>query len=296
MFKIRTLLIILLSLILLSQLGFTWGNSSTHQDITKAAIEDLPYKMATTFRPYKTWLADTSTDNGVRTGWDPHENDYFHYIDVDQKPPGNKWPFTTVPRNLYSYLTSYGDYTSGVNPYALSSITIVLSTAYRNWNQNKTASNFTTCLIWMARISHYCADLHQPLHLTINFNPNGVHSRYETSMLKKYDPVIYSALSTGMIYQSNPLEFGFSIISVAYPYYPLIAQADTTAKNFDPSYGTTYYNSLWSSTQSFTTTLLNLAAKDVASLWYTAWINAGLTVPVELSEFYSTLDTPIDKP
>lgn len=293
--KIGKIVIILLCIIILPQLGFTWGNQSTHQRITSAAIEDLPYVMATTFRPYKTWLSDTSTDNGVRTGWDPHETD-FHYIDTDSNPPGYTWPFISVPRNIATYLSQYGGYGAGVNPYALSSITVVLSTAYRNWNMNKTASNFTTCLYWMTRVSHYCADLHQPLHTANNYDPNGVHSRYETDMLKKYDPVIYIALSTGMIYQSNPLELGFSIISVAWPYYPKIAAADTVAENLDPTYGNTYLYSLWTSTQSYTTTLLNLAAKDVASLWYTAWINAGLTVPAELSEFYSTLDTPIDKP
>ena len=259
-----------------------------------AAIEDLPYVMATTFRPYKIWLGDTSSDNGVRTGWNPNES-YFHYIDTDKTPPGYTWPFGSVPRNLTTYTTQFGGYSAGVNPYALSSITVVLSTAYRNWNQNKTASNFTTCLVWMTRVSHYCADLHQPLHTTNNYDPNGVHSHYETDMLKKYNPVIYSTMSSGMIYQSNPLEFGFSIISVAWPYYPQIVAADTVARNLDPSYGNTYYNSLWNNTRSFTTTLLNLAAKDVASLWYTAWINAGLTVPVELSEFYSTLDMPANK-
>lgn len=295
MLKLRTLLIILLSLLFLSQLGFTWGNSYSttyqclHEGITKAAVEDLPYVMATTFRPFKTFLGDTSTDDGVRTGWDPNES-YFHYIDTDATPPGYTWPFASVPRNRATFLSQYGGYAAGVNPFALDSITVVLSTAYRNWNMNKTASNFTTCLVWMTRVSHYCADLHQPLHTADNYDPNGVHSRYESNMLKAYNPTIYSKLSTGMIYQSNPLEFAFSIISVAYPYYPKIAQADTTAYNIAHSYtSNAYFYSLWTSTQSFTTTLLNLAAKDVASLWYTAWINAGLTVPVELSQFEAIL-------
>ncbi|MDI6784946.1 MAG: hypothetical protein QME64_12750 [bacterium] len=294
MLKLGKTLIILLGLVLLPQFGLTWGNYG-HTRITSSAVEDLPLVMATTFRPVSTWLANTSTDNGVRTGWDPNET-YFHYIDTDKTPPGYTWPFTSVPRNLATYLSQYGGYAEGVNPYALSSITVVLSTAYRNWNNNKTASNFTTCLYWMTRVSHYCADLHQPLHTADNYDPNGVHSRYESELLDRKTPTVSSTLNSGAIFRSNPLEFGFSIISIAWPYYPQIAAADTVARNLDPSYGNTYYNSLWTSTQSYTTTLLNLAAKDVASLWYTAWINAGLTVPVELSEFYSTLDTPIDKP
>lgn len=295
------LFLILAGLLLYPQLVFSWGDYG-HTRITRSAIEDLPLVMATTFRPVSTWLANTSTDNGVRTGWDPHESD-FHYIDTDKNPPGYTWPFNSVPRSLATYLSQYGGYGAGVNPYALSSITVVLSTAYRNWNQNKTASNFTTCLIWMTRVSHYCADLHQPLHTTDDYNPGydpglngGLHHRYETTMLDDYTPSVASSLNSGAIYQSNPLEFGFSIISVSYPYYPKIAKADTTAHSLDSTYGTTYYYSLWTSTQSFTTTLLNLAAKDVASLWYTAWVNGGLPVPVELSEFYTTLDMPVDKP
>jgi hypothetical protein len=259
-----------------------WGTFG-HARITSSAIEDLPLEMATVFRPYKQWISDSSTDAGVRTGWAANES-YFHYIDADYLP-ANQWPFNTVPRIFSVYTAQYG-VSQGICCYEVDTLTLVLSTAYRNWMNNKTGSNFTTAMIWMFRISHYTADLDQPLHVTYNYDSMGSHSRYETTMLTRFTPTISSTLNSGTTYYSNPLEFAFSLVSASYPYIATIYTADSIARKLDSSYGNTYYNSLWGNTSSFTIKLLNKAAVDVASIWYTAWTNAkSMPVPVELSEF-----------
>jgi hypothetical protein len=278
---IQGLLIVFL-FFLLKPFGYGWGTYG-HTSVTQAAILNLPYNMRTTFIPYQKWLDDTSTDAGVRTNWAPNET-YFHYIDSDSNPACS-WPFDCLPRDYGTYTTQYG-VTNGVNPYIVNQVTYQLETAYRNWAANKTASRMTTALYWMARLSHYAADLNMPLHLTADYDPNNVHSRYETNMLNTYHPLVISQSGSGQIYKADIMAYCFSRMSARYPYYHTIAQADTTAENLDSSYGSTYYSSLWSQTRSFTTTMLNEAALDVSSLWYTAWTNAGLmTVPVELSEF-----------
>jgi hypothetical protein len=43
----------------------------------------------------------------------------------------------------------------------------------------------------------------------------------------------------------------------------------------------TYYTVLWERTQRFTIALLRESTTDIASLWYTAWMNAGVTTQVE---------------
>ena len=278
----KLILIIAITYFGYSNPAHAWGTFG-HTRITGSAIENLPLEMSTVFRPYKQWLSDTSTDAGVRTGWAPNES-YFHYIDVDYLP-ANQWPFNTVPRVFSVYTAQYG-IAEGICTFEVDTLTLVLSTAYRNWMNNKTGSNFTTVLYWMTRISHYTADLDQPLHVTYNYDSINVHSRYETTMLGKYTPTISSTLSSGTIYQSVPLEFAFGIVSASYPYIAQIYTADSIARKLDSSYGNTYYASLWGNTSSFTIKLLNKAAVDVASIWYTAWTNAkSIPVPVELSEF-----------
>ncbi len=283
---IKGLFIIVFGLIWVSS-SYGWGTYG-HTSVTKSAIDNLPYNMRTTFTPYQKWLVDTSTDAGVRTGWAPYES-YFHYIDADSNA-GCTWPFDCLPRDYSTYLSQYG-VSNGVNPYIVNQLTYQLETAYRDWSLSPTASRMTTIMYCMSRLSHYAADLNMPLHLTEDYNPNGVHSRYESTMLNNYHPLVISQSDSGVIYKADIMAYCFSRISARYPYYHVIAQADTTAKALDSSYGTTYYNSLWAQTRSFTTTMLNEAALDVSSLWYTAWINAGLSaVPVELSEFTAETD------
>lgn len=260
--------------------AFPWGGYG-HSHITAAAVEDLPLSMETIFHPVKQWLADTSTDRGIRTGWAPNET-YFHYIDADIDT-ACPYPFTKLPRTLSEYTAKY-DIKEGIAPYEVAILTVTLSSAYRDWHQNPTGSNFTTCMYWMTRVAHYLEDLHQPLHTTKNFNPNGVHALYETNMLNTFTPEVASKLGSGAIYQPNPLEFAFSIISISHPYCGAICSADTAAHKADPKDGNLYYTLLWSSTQSFTTTLLNLGGVSVASIWYTAWVNAGIetTAPQDM--------------
>ncbi len=281
----------ILGICLSPQKTFGWGGYG-HSRITAAAVEDLPLSMATVFRPVKQWLADTSTDAGVRTGWAPFET-YFHYIDADIDT-ACPWPFTKLPRTLTEYTAKYG-IQEGINPYEVDKLTVVLSTAYRDWYQNPTGSNFTTAMYWMCRVAHYVEDLHQPLHTTKNFNPNGVHSLYESSMLNTFRPEIASKSGSGAIYQPNPLEFAFSIISVSYPYCTVIVAADTAAHAADPKDGNKYYTLFWESTQSFTTTLLNMAGVSVASIWYTAWVNAGIEKPIPQKDSIPSQELPVKK-
>ena len=253
-------LLILLGFWLSPQYVLSWGNRYGHPQITGAAIEDLPLRMATVFRPVKQWLMDTSSDKGVRTQWDINEFS-FHYINTDSDP-NCQWPFTCLPQSYAGYVTTYKitnqtnpyySHSNGLNGYVIDSLTLVLSTAYRNWCENPTWSNFTTTLYWMTRIAHYTEDLHQPFHLTKDSSPNGIHGRYESKLLEKFKPEISTKIGSAT-YQANRLKFVFSIISTVYPYYHSIANADTIAQNADPSRGDTYYTLLWSSTQNYTST------------------------------------------
>ena len=45
-------------------------------------------------------------------------------------------------------------------------------------------------------------------------------------------------------------------------------------------------------TQSFTTTLLNKEVIDVASIWYTAWVNAGLTSVNDWKDYSQSVNEP----
>jgi len=294
---LRFLLVLsnLIGACLFPQRSYGWGNLG-HYNITAAAIQELPISMLTVFQSSSTWLQNNSLDSAVRSGWDPYES-YFHGIHLGGTNTGTcQWPFDCMPQTIPEFLAQYGYTSIRFNGYIEDTIlTYCLSTALVNWKTSPTLSNYTTVMTWMCRIAHYMEDLSQPLHTIYGYNPE-IHSRYETNMLDRFTPPIAVTLNA-YSYQTNIIKYAFSMISTSYPYWTVITSADFYAQNSAQSTSSDlYYTLLWSSTQSFTTTLLNLDAIYVASLWYTAWVNAGLdNVSVDDWKSYAS-DKPVNKP
>jgi hypothetical protein len=67
----------------------------------------------------------------------------------------------------------------------------------------------------------------------------------------------------------------FRYIEDIYPYVSDILAADDLASNQDPNYNSTYYNILWEELDSLTIDVVHSAIIDLASIWHTAWMNAG---------------------
>ncbi|HIB73103.1 MAG TPA: T9SS type A sorting domain-containing protein, partial [Candidatus Marinimicrobia bacterium] len=135
--------------------------------------------------------------------------------------------------------------------------------------------------VWQlaAELGHYVADSHQPLHLTLNYNGQltgnyGIHSRYETHMINPHLSELPLPDSSG-IYWSSVIDSVFRYIDEIYPYVSEIIAADDLAAGQDPNYNSTYYNLLWDELDSLTISVIHCAIVDLASIWQTAWINAG---------------------
>lgn len=75
----------------------------------------------------------------------------------------------------------------------------------------------------------------------------------------------------------------FRYIDVLYPFVDSIIAADDLAFGQDPTYGSTYYAALWSELDSITITSINSAIIDLASVWQTAWEDAGKPSPPGVS-------------
>ena len=139
----------------------------------------------------------------------------------------------------------------------------------------------------MADIGHYVGDAHQPLHCTANYDgglsvpsQRGIHSRYESTMLGTFQSLI-TIQPDSVHYIADPLEYAFSYIYYSNLHVDSILQADTYAKTVSGWTGSgsapsSYYDALWEKTGSFTEQLFQNATVDLASMWYTAWVNAQL--------------------
>lgn len=265
--------VFLVSLLTLTTLHGRWGWSS-HRFINDAAVDHLPEAMSF-FQDHRGYLSDHSID--------PDTDNFpgnYHYIDIDYYPEF----FTgTLPHTWQEMIDLYGQSTmedNGLIPWViewwLDDMTTLM--AQGDWND-----------VWQiaAELGHYVADSHQALHLTLNYNGQltnnyGIHSRYETQMVNPHLDEI-SFPDSVATYWDTPIDSILNYIEDIYPLVDLIMAADERAYLADPGHNSTYYSMMWDDLGGPTVWSMNRAAVDLASIWYTAWVNAGSPYPAGVS-------------
>jgi hypothetical protein len=136
-------------------------------------------------------------------------------------------------------------------------------------------------VLFAADLGHYVADGHMPLHITRNYNGqytgnDGIHSRYESTMINAYNSQInYNGSAIGEIQDVE--QYVFDYLYNNYIYLDSVIAADDYAKGV--SGGSTssslYKQALWEKTQGFTTLLFKNASHSLAEMMYTSWLLAG---------------------
>ena len=249
-----------------------WG-WDVHNYINEHAVEYLPSGMSF-FQDHRDFLKQHSVD--------PDRDQlpgYYHYIDIDYYP---EFFAGTLPYTMDSLTTLYDlsiVENNGIIPWIIEEWTDSLSVlmAAGQWDG-----------VWQiaAELGHYVADSHQPLHLTVNYNGqftgnNGIHSRYETSMIFPHLSQLPLSQSRG-IYWPTIIDSVFLYIEEIYPFVDSILIADDLASDQDPNYGVTYYNILWQELEQVTTISIQQSVIHFASLLRTAWENAGKPSPLSI--------------
>ena len=246
-----------------------WGWSA-HRFINDRAVEHLPAAMSF-WQDHRDYLSEHAVDPDT-----DNFPGYYHYIDIDYYPEF----FTgTLPHTWQGMIDLYGQSImedNGVIPWVIDWwITDLVSLMQaEDWNS-----------VWQiaAELGHYVADSHQPLHLTLNYNGQltdnyGIHSRYETHMINPYLDEILLSDTTGSYWES-PLDSVFNYIEDVFPIVDLVMVADDRASQEDSDYNATYYSMMWEDLGDTTIWALQKAVVDLASIWYTAWIDAGSPYP-----------------
>ncbi len=266
----KMLHIVIIILFTLSNV-YAWGWGS-HRVINEAAVDHLPPEMSF-FQDHREYLRVHSVDPDYSS--DPNPG-YYHYIDIDYF---DEFFAGTLPHDLQELYTLYGQ--SIVNDQGL--VPWVITWWMEDMTELMAEGNWNDIWQIAAELGHYVADSHQALHLTVNYNGwdtgnGGIHSRYETQMMNDHLDDITFADSISR-YWETPIDSIFSYIEDIYPLVDLVMAADDRASAQDPSYGNTYLSMMWDDLGDTTTWSLERAVLDLASIWYTAWINAGSPYP-----------------
>lgn len=269
----------------------SWGRDG-HEFINRKVVYHLPNQMLL-FIQDSLFFMQHAVDADSRRNSDTVTTLYAeaprHFMDIDDYPN-----FRNLSRSLDSLIMIYGVTrvkANGTNPWATvwNYDSLVSQLRRGDWNAAKlTASD----------IGHYVGDAHQPLHCTRNYdgqytNQRGIHSRYETTMLSTFLSQLYITPDS-VRYIHDRINFVFDYVLYTNSMVDTVLFADTYAKTLSGgSYNTVYYNALWDRTRRMTLDQMQRATKALASLWYSAWVDAGLIsttgvlpdVPTSPSEF-----------
>ncbi|MCF7800825.1 MAG: hypothetical protein K9N34_02280 [Candidatus Marinimicrobia bacterium] len=252
--------------------GWGWGS---HRYINEHALDYLPPEMSF-FQTQRSFIREHAVDPDQSN----NRPNYWHYIDIDYYPEFFEGTLPTAFEDvvaLYDYNTVIDQ---GTVPWA---IMIEMD----SMSNLMAAGEWAMAWQAVADLGHYVADSHQPMHLTLNYNGQmtgnyGIHSRYETTLINPHLDEL--PLPTGLgSYWESPLDSVFGYIGEVYPYVDLVIDADDAAGAVDPNYNSTYYSMMWDSLEIVTTDAIHRSILDLASIWYTAWINAGSPYPPGLA-------------
>ncbi|MDR0993550.1 MAG: hypothetical protein LBN38_03150 [Verrucomicrobiota bacterium] len=211
-----------------------------------------------------------------------------HYFEPDRLP--GEFDMYSIPRDQTDGLASV--YLTkeelGIAPWVILELLQQMSEAMR-----------TNDWMWAARcgatMGHYVGDLHMPLHCTRNYNGQetgqyGVHTRMEIDMTKAFFRKENMRVKRGK-YLEDPFHSVLTWVDESVQQIPLILNSDIIAKR--TAGGRTdneaYYLKFWELMEEAIMGRISDAASNLASLWYTAWVDAGKpAIPAPFDELPDT--------
>lgn len=261
--------------------AYGWGGDG-HRFINRNAVYHLPNQMLLFIQDSSLFAQHASDADNRRVSGDTslYAEGPRHFMDIDDYPN-----FHNLPHSLDTLIALYGwerVKQNGTSPFATM------------WNMDSLVnqlrrSDWTRAKLTASDIGHYVGDTHQPLHNAKNYdgqytNQSGIHSRYESTMLNSshYLSQLYITPDSCR-YISHKIDYIFEYILHSNSLVDTVLHGDTYAKAVSGWNGSgtppaTYYTALWSYTRQMTLDQMQSGTEDLASMWYTAWVDAGLIV------------------
>jgi hypothetical protein len=271
----------------LAQRAFCWGFFG-HGKINEIAVYLLPPEMMVLYKPNSSFLEAHATDPDKRR-YAVKEEGCRHYIDLDYY---GEYPFDSLPRKWKKAVEKFSEDTltaHGIVPWHIQTMLFRLTKAFEQ-------KDFSSIMKNSAEIGHYMADAHVPLHTSSNHNgqktnQKGIHGFWESRVPellaeKEYDFFIGKAM-----YITDPAAFVWErVLESAHAVDSVLTMekelTQATAENrkfaFEERNGLMVRQYATEFTIAYNNRLNNMVERRmrqsifaVASLWYTAWVNAG---------------------
>lgn len=261
-------------LLLIAAKAAAWGPVG-HSEVNVDAIDGLPSPLYEFFDARAVVLDDHASDPDAWKARNASEGPN-HYIDIDALAP---FPFQDFPTDLDEAYRRFGEDAVAANgflPWRIAEYVDKLTEDFRD-------GRWSRAPLTAAALGHYVGDLHQPLHTTKNHDGDltgnkGVHLRFEDDMVERFQESFDIRVEKA-VYVKDPVAFALEAVRSGYPGVDLIMKADKAAEKAAGNDDDLYYRKLYEGTWGLVSDRVSKASSALASLIYTAWVDAGKPVP-----------------
>ncbi|RYF97489.1 MAG: S1/P1 Nuclease [Chitinophagaceae bacterium] len=279
--------ILLLCLIFSGSNAWCWGFFG-HRHINYHAVFLLPPEMLVFYKPNIEYLTEHAVDPDKRR-YAVNAEAPRHYIDLDRYGDA---PWNGIPRKWADAVEKYGEDTlnsHGIGPWWLQVMLARLTISFRAGDKAK-------ILKLSAELGHYIADLHVPLHASSNHNgqhtnQHGIHGFWESRVPELLAEKQWDFYIGHAGYIQDPLKFTWDRViesglaaDTVLRFEKMLSDGFATDRKFayedrngiiirqySRSYSLAYNDVL----NNMIERRMRMSIYAVASLWYTAWANAG---------------------
>lgn len=256
--------------------GDAWEDKG-HHIVNGAAIDALPAPLRAFYQQRRDYVVahsvdpdnDKRKDRGRKLRGEPLEGPR-HYIDLDRYGPP---PFSALPENYQAAVSKFGQSTvdaNGTVPWRIEEVYHNLVDAFRQKDGD-------AILRHSAWLGHYVADAHVPFHATENYDGQlsgqpKVHAYFEAALLTLIDPAeIRPAPARRITRPPHTLAFEWLRESYA-DVKPLLAADAANGGMRGPE--SRHLEGFARAARPIAIDRLTKAASRLASLWYSAWLDA----------------------
>lgn len=283
---IRFKLLLLIPALLLCPIhAHSWGFTA-HKQINYSAVFVLPHPVFAFYKTHIQEITDKAVNADMRRYLMPNEA-CRHYLDADHYE--KKFPVDTIPHNWYEAIAKFSADTLnayGIAPWNLMQITRQLTHAFEQ-------KDLRRIIRLSADLGHYAGDLNVPLHTTENYNgqrsgQEGIHALWESRLfelnysgydvlfpkaayLENIPELIWKHFSESFAALDSVLYFE-RIASQAYPdRYVLVKKGNNIQRQYHEAFCSDYHQLL----NGMVERQFKKSVWLTASLWYSAWVDAG---------------------
>ena len=245
-------------------------DSAGQRLITSKAIDALPFPLRAYFEQNERELIQLALNPSQWSNNIPGPETLYIHLDKY-----GIYPFAALPRDYNAAVRRFKRRTVNANgtlPWTIGNYSLELEEAFRNqqWDDVK---------LYSAILARYVAEAHDPFNTTSDASGKvigqpGVAERYSKKLVSRYR-MFFLIRPSGAYKLDDPTAQAFGMVIEANTWVDNILLADAQAHSGKANYGDEYYDDFYGSVGAILLRQLTSASNDVASYWYTAWVNAG---------------------